>query len=88
MNSHVLHIMNICSCFYALVLYITSDKLTALVVLPEAGEGTWTLDTNHPWLLDLAKVIGTELTPEACADLYAKSWSKSHSISAEDEAED
>ena len=57
--------------------------------LRTAGEGTWTLDTNHPWLLDLAKVIGTDLTPEACADLYAKSWSKSHSItSAEDEAED
>ena len=63
-----------------------SDKLLWLFI-PEAGEGTWTFDTNHPWLLDLAKVIGADLTPEACADLYAKSWSKSHSISAEDEDE-
>ena len=76
--------MNICSCFfYALILYIYWFGC-----LRTAGEGTWTLDTNHPWLLDLAEVVGMDLTPEACADLYAKSWSKGHSISAENEAED
>ena len=48
-----------------------------------AGEGLWTTDLSHPLLQQLAKEMGTDLTPEACADRYAETWNKDHSGSVE-----
>jgi hypothetical protein len=44
-----------------------------------AGEGTWTFDPTEPALQELAASLGVvELTPETCAETYAKTWNADH----------
>ena len=66
-----------------ILLYLTHFCSSVFVYI--AGEGTWTFDTSLPLLQELAKAVGTDLTPEACAARYAESWNASHSNSAEAE---
>ena len=70
---------------YAFSKYISDTLLLICVCLHIAGEGTWTFDTSLPLLQELAKAVGTDLTPDACAARYAESWNASHSNSAEAE---